>query len=69
MNTPIQTVEVDINDLNPADYNPRKHDEVATEQLKQSILRFGFVDPVIVNSAPPRKNVIIGGHFRWEVAK
>lgn len=69
MNTPIQTVEVDINDLIPADYNPRKHDEVATEQLKQSILRFGFVDPVIVNSAPPRKNIIIGGHFRWEVAK
>lgn len=66
---PIQTVEVPINDLIPADYNPRKHDDVATEQLKQSIQRFGLVDPVIANSAPDRKNIIIGGHFRWEVAK
>lgn len=68
-NTPIQTVEVPINDLIPADYNPRKHDEVASGQLKQSILRFGLVDPVISNSSPERKNIIIGGHFRWEVAK
>ncbi len=65
----IQTVEVPINDLISADYNPRKHDEVATEQLKQSILRFGLVDPIIVNSAPNRKGIIVGGHFRWEVAK
>lgn len=68
-NPPIQTIEVPINELIPADYNPRKHDEVATEQLRQSIKRFGLVDPVIANSAPNRKNVIIGGHFRWEVAK
>lgn len=68
-NTPIQTVEVPINELIPADYNPRKHDDAANEQLKQSILRFGLVDPVISNSSPERKNIIIGGHFRWQVAK
>lgn len=65
----IETVEVPISELVGADYNPRKHNEVATEQLKQSIERFGLVDPIIVNSAPDRKNIIIGGHFRWEVAK
>ncbi len=65
----IHTVEVPINDLIPADYNPRKHDDVATEQLKQSIEKFGLVDPIIVNSAAGRKGIIIGGHFRWEVAK
>jgi len=68
-NKPVQTVEVPIDELMPAEYNPRKHDEVATGQLKQSIRRFGLVDPIIVNSAPNRKNIIIGGHFRWEVAK
>jgi len=68
-NMPIQTIEVPINELVPADYNPRKHDDVATGQLKQSIQRFGIVDPIIVNSATSRKNIIIGGHFRWEVAK
>lgn len=68
-NISIHTVEVPINDLISADYNPRKHDEYATEQLKQSIFRFGLVDPVIANSSSDRKNIIIGGHFRWEVAK
>jgi len=68
-NIPIQTVEVPSNELIPAEYNPRKHDEVAAEQLKQSILKFGLIDPIIVNSSQSRKNVIIGGHFRWEVAK
>lgn len=65
----MQTIDIPINDLIGSDYNPRKHDEAATEQLKQSIERFGLVDPIIVNSAPNRKNIIIGGHFRWEVAK
>lgn len=67
--TKIQTVEVSVNDLISADYNPRKHDEVAANQLKESINRFGLVDPIIVNSSPDRKNIIIGGHFRWEMAK
>jgi len=65
----IQTIEVSVNDLIPAEYNPRKHDEVAANQLKESINRFGLVDPIIVNSAPNRRNIIIGGHFRWEMAK
>jgi len=65
----IQTVEVPINDLVSPDYNPRKHDDIAKEQLKQSILRFGIVDPVVANSSPSRKNIIIGGNFRWEVIK
>ena len=68
-NPPIQTIEVPINKLIPAEYNPRKHNAAATEQLKQSIKKFGLVDPIIVNSTPDRFGVIIGGHFRWEVAK
>lgn len=61
--------QVSITDLNPATYNPRKWDKNSTEQLKTSIKRFGFIDPVIANSAPNRKNIIIGGHFRFHVAK
>ena len=55
--------------LKPAEYNPRKHDKAAADQLKESISRFGVVDPVIVNCAPGRENVVIGGHFRLEVLK
>lgn len=58
-----------VNILKPATYNPRRWDKSAKLQLKQSIKKFGMVDPIIVNNAPKRKNIVIGGHFRLEVAK
>jgi len=65
----LDIVYVDINLLKPAEYNPRKHDKVAADHLKESIERFGAVDPLIVNQAPGRENIVIGGHFRLEVLK
>jgi len=67
--TQIQTVEVSINYLTTPEYNPRKHDDLAKEQLKESIRRFGIVDPIVANSTPARKNIVIGGNFRLEVIK
>ena len=65
----LNIVYVDISDLNPASYNPRTWDKAAVAKLTESIKRFGLVDPLIVNSAKSRKNIIIGGHFRYEIAK
>lgn len=55
--------------LSAATYNPKKWDKVAKDKLTESIKRFGFVDPIIVNGAAERKNIVIGGHFRLEIAK
>lgn len=63
----IQTIR--ISELNPAAYNPRKWSDQAIAGLKESIRRYGLVDPVLVNSADNRKNIVIGGHFRLKVAK
>ena len=60
---------VDINDLKPSEYNPRTWNKSAEIKLTESIKRFGLVNPLIVNAAPNRKNILIGGHFRLEVAK
>jgi len=60
---------VAITDLKPATYNPRKHSEEQLRQLKESIKRFGLVDPIIVNSAPNRDMIVIGGHMRLKAAK
>src|SRR5882672_3423075 len=62
-------VEVPVADLKPATYNPRRHSPEAIGRLKESIRRFGMVDPVIANSAPDRMNVVIGGHLRLKAAK
>jgi ParB-like chromosome segregation protein Spo0J len=65
----IAITEVLIKELRASEYNPRKHSEEQADQLKESIKRFGLIDPIICNSAPERKNVIIGGHFRKEMAE
>jgi len=62
-------VQVDIRPIKgikTAKYNPRKISDQALESLKQSIQRFGFVDPVIVND---RTGVLVGGHQRIKAAK
>jgi len=55
--------------LRPASYNPRTWNETQLQTLQDSLSRFGFVDPIIVNGAPRRKNVVIGGHMRLEAAR
>jgi DNA modification methylase len=60
---------VPITSLTPASYNPRKWDTEAKEQLKESLRRFGFVDPLVVNKAVGRENIVLGGHMRIESAK
>lgn len=60
---------VSIDSLVANDKNPRKWTDEQKEQLKESIKRFGNVDPIIVNTHEERKNVIVGGHFRVEACK
>lgn len=62
----IDTVE--IAQLKPAEYNPRYINASEFEQLKESLRRFGIVDPIIVNSNPERHNTVIGGHMRIRAA-
>ena len=69
MDKNIKVVYVNINELKESEYNPRQATKKEYDDLKKSIERFGFVDPLIVNSAANRKNIIIGGHFRYRVAK
>jgi len=65
----IKVEYIDINLLKVSEYNPRKHSKEQADQLKESIKRFGLVDPIICNKAVGREQVVIGGHFRLEMAK
>tara|TARA_R100001463_G_scaffold64363_4_gene117446 strand:- start:1412 stop:2860 length:1449 start_codon:yes stop_codon:yes gene_type:complete len=60
---------VPIADLQEADYNPRFITEKKFEDIKKSLLEFGFRLPIIVNTNADRKNIIVGGHQRIKVAK
>ena len=65
----LETHEMNINDLISAEYNPRKLSPEQAESLEDSLKRFGFLDPVIVNKHPERENIIVGGHQRCKVWK
>ncbi len=67
--TKLQIVEMEVGKLKPADYNPRRWSERARRQLTESLDQFGFVQPIVVNSAPERYGIIIGGNFKLDIAK
>src|SRR5665647_33176 len=61
-----QSLSVDV--LHPAAYNPRKKLKAGDkeyEKIKNSILEFGYVEPIIVNY----DMTVIGGHQRLTVLK
>jgi ParB-like chromosome segregation protein Spo0J len=65
----MKIVNVKITELKPNKQNPRQIKEADYLRLKESIEKFGLLDPIIVNEHPKRKNVVIGGHQRLRVAR
>lgn len=63
-----ERVTVNIDDLIPADYNPRKMNEKERQDLIDSVKEFGPVVPLVVNTGK-RTNVLVGGHQRSQIYK
>ena len=55
-------------EINPAKYNPREISDAAFEGLKESLKKFGFVDPLVIN-VRDKANVLVGGHQRLKAAQ
>ncbi|MDE2071115.1 MAG: ParB N-terminal domain-containing protein, partial [Patescibacteria group bacterium] len=60
---------VPIESLRHAEYNPRVMSDAAKEPVRKSLEIHGTKDPLLVNNAPGREGIIIGGNLRWEVMK
>ena len=59
---------IPVGELKPAEYNPRKKLKAGDkeyEKIKNSILEFDYVEPIIVN----HDMTVIGGHQRLTVLK
>lgn len=68
MNKTAELRTIPISELRPAEYNPRvelQPGDKDYEDIKRSIQRFGFADPLVANA----DMTIIGGHQRLNVAK
>jgi len=57
---------INISDIKPASYNPRKISQQQFNKLQESIKNIGFVMPILVNKS---NMTIIAGHQRTKAAK
>lgn len=55
-------------DLVEPDYNPRKASAKQKQDIKTSLDKFGFIQPLVVNVHPDRLNILIGGNQRRKIA-
>ena len=63
----MQLETIELSQLNPAAYNPRKDlqpDDPEYQKLKKSIMEFELVEPIIWNK---RSGNIVGGHQRRKI--
>ena len=65
----MNVVTYEIDKINEAEYNPRELSKKQHEDLYDSISKFGLVDPILINTNPERKNIVIGGHQRLKICK
>jgi hypothetical protein len=54
-----------VNDIKPYEKNPRKMPDRAIEIVSESLKRFGWQQPIVVD----KENVIVVGHTRWTAAQ
>jgi len=62
----MKLIKKKIKDLRPSVYNPRIISEKSMSGLRESISRFGYIDPIIWNR---KTNSVISGHQRLEALK
>lgn len=62
--------EVPVSSLTPNPDQPRRHfDEIALQELAQSIAELGLLQPILVRPAGENKYEIIAGERRWRAAQ
>lgn len=67
LGSPIRCMSIKVrptSEISPRPGNPRKHSPKQIKQIAQSILRHGFVAPILVDE----QGVIIAGEGRWRAA-
>jgi len=68
--TPIPTVELDLESIQPSPFQPRRRAaQTHIEALADSIRQVGLIEPICVRPLPSGEYQIIAGECRWRAAK
>ena len=61
----METIKLQLSEIKPYERNAKKHDETQIKNVMESINKFGFVQPIVVD----KDKVVIIGHCRLIAAK
>lgn len=66
----LEIVDLPVGEIDPNPWNPNKQSEKVARAERESIQRFGFIDPVTVRPHPEQEGrwQIIDGEHRWREA-
>ena len=65
----MKTIDIETGDLKPAPWNPNQMDEATMERLKQSVSRYGLVEPLVVRPIDDDKYEVLSGNQRLKVLR
>ena len=65
----MKIIEALLNTLIPNNYNPNDMDPTKEEQLRKTIKKTGYTQPIVARKDEEGKLIIVDGEHRWKVMK
>ncbi len=65
----MKVIELPVKKLHEAPWNPNKMDEATLNRLKESLIRYGVVSPLVVRRADGSKYEVLSGNQRLKAIK
>jgi ParB family chromosome partitioning protein len=63
----MKTIDLNLTDLRPAHWNPNQMDEIMMSHLRESISRYGLVEPLVVRPLDDSLYEVLSGNQRLRV--
>ncbi len=63
----MKTVDISLTELRPAPWNPNQMDETMMTRLRESISKYGFVEPLVARMIDEEQYEVLSGNQRLKV--
>ena len=65
----MKTIDINVTELTSAPWNPNQMDETMMERLRESIFRYGLVEPLVVRKINSQQYEVLSGNQRLKVVE
>ncbi len=63
----MKTIDINVTELRPALWNPNQMDETMMSRLRESISKYGLVEPLVVRKIDEKRYEVLSGNQRLKV--